>query len=531
MPARIQTMLLILVFLVVFSGLNPSLHAAPMNGQQVEVAVETWLQKVITESRDNARVVRMEPFVVDGQTVAYIAHLAGEGYCLSGADDILLPVSLYAPRGVFDPENPNLQSLLEEMSSRLKYVQESQAAGAPWLADYRALLSERSRTWQDLAAGQVPARIAANKNRDFPVLMKLPVTSVWHQNSPYNSDCPTLPDAPACLVGCVATAMSQIMYYWQWPPTGTSSFTAVYNYSFSTIWLSEPLTFDPGITGDFWETRLAWTSANGGQLLMSGYWEESIHQDARQLSASTTYREAVTALYNRLDPGAQGQYANFGATSYDFGQMQDEHFDPVGGDDSEVAKLCYHAGISVDMNWGIAGSGADTGIAGDALESFFRYDPDNIYEDLNRDKVVDEIRWFRPVQLRGTGSEGGHSWVVAGYDLADAINPSFWMNLGWGPDDIDWYTPDQLPHDLLYDHRHITGIAPLNVVNFVGPEGSASGDGSPDNPFDSLDDALSESPNVETIIFKADTDYAWSGGGVISQTVTIKGIGVTISGQ
>ena len=44
------------------------------------------------------------------------------------------------------------------------------------------------------------------------------VPSLWGQESPYNGECPN-----GTLVGCVATAMSQIMYKWKWPETGKGS--------------------------------------------------------------------------------------------------------------------------------------------------------------------------------------------------------------------------------------------------------------------------------------------------------------------
>ena len=32
--------------------------------------------------------------------------------------------------------------------------------------------------------------------------------------------CPTLPNGNKSAAGCVATAMAQIMYFWQWPYVG-----------------------------------------------------------------------------------------------------------------------------------------------------------------------------------------------------------------------------------------------------------------------------------------------------------------------
>ena len=41
----------------------------------------------------------------------------------------------------------------------------------------------------------------------------------WGQNSPYNLQCPTY-RGQLCATGCVATAMSQVMWYYQYPDCG-----------------------------------------------------------------------------------------------------------------------------------------------------------------------------------------------------------------------------------------------------------------------------------------------------------------------
>ncbi len=55
------------------------------------------------------------------------------------------------------------------------------------------------------------------------------ITSFWDQGFPYNAMCPAEPDCGAfgghVTVGCVATAMVQIMYYWRWPNQGQGSHT------------------------------------------------------------------------------------------------------------------------------------------------------------------------------------------------------------------------------------------------------------------------------------------------------------------
>lgn len=47
----------------------------------------------------------------------------------------------------------------------------------------------------------------------------------WDQYAPNNNMCPVDSTGERCVVGCVATAMSQVMHYWRWPLVGTGSHT------------------------------------------------------------------------------------------------------------------------------------------------------------------------------------------------------------------------------------------------------------------------------------------------------------------
>ena len=103
--------------------------AAPVTEQQATTAVETWLKLGLTENRPNASVARLETYQVDGRPVAYIAHLRDGGFCLCGADDVLLPVYFYVPVGEYDPENEELQGILETLAGRLQWVEEGKNTG------------------------------------------------------------------------------------------------------------------------------------------------------------------------------------------------------------------------------------------------------------------------------------------------------------------------------------------------------------------------------------------------------------------
>jgi hypothetical protein len=184
-------------------------RAGHIGEREVRTAVETWVRYVTADARPDAVVERMEPYQVDGETVAYIAHLKGGGFCLAGADDLLLPVYLYSPHGSCNPENRGYQYVLWEIGTRLKAVRKSLAERDIRRQPSPEALTQRAAYWQALIAGRMPATGMGPKVLlAGPTSMVLPLTSHWHQGSPYNDQTPELtPGADEhTAVGCVATA-------------------------------------------------------------------------------------------------------------------------------------------------------------------------------------------------------------------------------------------------------------------------------------------------------------------------------------
>ena len=527
---------LLLASLILLSGL---LQAKQLTREEVQAAVQTWVRYVTADARPDAVIERMEPHKVKGETVAYIAHLSDSGFCLCGSDNLVLPVYFYSPRGRYDPQNPDLQYILWEIQTRLKYLSEGLEKDNPKVLQYKRSLAERASSWQDLIAGRIPPIVKENRKKAEPVRMELPLTSLWHQGSPYNDQCPELtPGADEhCLVGCVATAMSQIMYYWKWPNIGQGTGSTVYHYRWRNNWDEEPLANDPGIPPN-WAGggRLEWTAAGGGKLRMNGYWDSSLYGSAKEISEDADYLDALETLWNRLTQASTNCNANFGATNYNWSLIEDTHSDPPDNGDAEVAKLCYHAGIAVEMNYGIKGSGAYLSDVDDALEDHFRYDSDATYGARNIDTMTEEIQWLRPIEFRGEDHQGGyrgHAWVIYGYNKGTDPDRQFKMNMGWGGYGDGWYSCDNIDYnndndiDFWDNQKHVTRIAPLNVVKFVGD--SNPGDGSPDDPYKDIEEAIIEVPDNATLIFKAGSDNTFSLPTLtISRPLTLKGKDVII---
>lgn len=517
-------------------------QAKELGEQQVRTAVQTWVRHVTADARPDAVIERMEPHKVNGETVAYIAHLSGGGFCLCGADDLVLPVYLYSPKGTYDRDNPNYQYILWEIETRLKNLQKGIEEKDPKLQPYEEALADRVIFWQDLTTGRIPRRMEGKGSLAEPGKMELNLTCNWDQESPYNEQCPPgkQPDYENCPLGCAVTAMAQIMYYWKHPNSGEGDGSRDYEYRHSDNWISEPLANDPKIV--YWDDshcihcdlqgKLEWVHSH---LRMKGPWDQGLYEFAQTVTDDPEYQDALSELWNRLPEHNNPTYdADFGATVYDWNLMFDRHTGET--NNAEVAELCLHAGIALEVTWGFVGSETPRGRIDEALETHFRYDEDGrSSETIDIEEITEEIQWFRPVSMSGSRiakkkGKVGHAWIIYGYNKGTDPDREFLVNMGWGGYFDDWYTLDNVygPNGVYNLNRcQVTRIAPRDMVRFVGASGA--GDGSPDNPYKDIGQALAEAPEGATLIFKAGSDNTFSEDRlVINRRLTLKGKDVTI---
>jgi hypothetical protein len=423
---------MICLLAVISLGWGWTLDAAPITEAKVSKAVQTWVRQVTASRRPQAVIERLEPYQENGTTLGYIVHLGNTGYCLAGADSLVLPVYWYSPQGTYDPQNPETRYILEEIAARTRFLREELAKGAAVLQAHQEALDSRAAFWEALSDERVAADLRPEGDPSVELVLRL--TSRWHQHSPYNDACPEIPPGSGqhAVVGCVATAMAQVMYYWRYP------------------------------------------------------------------------------------------------SDYQWDLLHDQHFDPVDDGDPEVARLCHDAGVAVDMDYNLnpPGSSADPAKIPGAMADAFGYSPDAVFEDRNVDRMINEIKWLRPLMLGGRDSaDNGHRWVVFGYKLSE--NPTqFMMNLGWGWTP-GWYSVDTVPYDYTHDQTHVTQVAPRGVVKFVGA--SDSGDGSPADPYKNIQEALNLAPDGRTLIFKASTVNTFSTATLtIARPLVLKGANARI---
>ena len=188
--------------------------------------------KVFKKRMDDARFVNVAPQC--GYTEFYIFNNEdGKGFVIIAADDCVTPILGYSYDNNFAAENlpPNLKSWLDE------YAEQIQAA-----VTMRAVATDEIRTdWECLRQGKnLPIK---SGTAVYPL-----ITTFWGQGEPYNRKCPyNNLIGEYTPTGCVATAMAQIMKYWEYPTHGYGS------HSYSD-W------FYGNISANFANTTYQWSS-------------------------------------------------------------------------------------------------------------------------------------------------------------------------------------------------------------------------------------------------------------------------------
>ena len=141
---------------------------------------------------------RMKAAGKQEKAAAYYAFNIGDndGFVIVSGDDSLTELVGYSDSGSFDSDNipDNLHSWLQTYSDYVASVQNGESK----------------------AKRQQLGKVTTVVVRPF-------VTTEWNQGEPYNRLTPILQGNTHCATGCVATAMAQVMKYYEWPERGTGS--------------------------------------------------------------------------------------------------------------------------------------------------------------------------------------------------------------------------------------------------------------------------------------------------------------------
>jgi hypothetical protein len=302
----------------------------------------------------------------------------GGGFVIISGNDVARPVLGYSDSGNFDDNNlsPEFEYWMGYLQDQIEYAEEenipqSESVKAEW---------DRLSEDGDSGAGGVGGPNGLIRTK-------------WGQRSPYYDHCPVY-GGSRCLSGCVATAISQIMKFHEFPATGNGYSAA---YTTTTYEISVP-------------------SVN---LNMDYDWDYMSEQYPVSGPDAQRMNDAVAALMYRVGASASMNYGPSSSGAYDAGAMK--AFKAFGYANVELK----HRSLLVPI-----------------LNITIQNYTDEQWEQMLRD----EIDAGRPVYYTGSSDTGAHAFVMDGYDGSG----NFHFNWGWNGSLDGYYVTNALHASAAY---------------------------------------------------------------------------------
>ena len=200
-------------FLLMIAVASLSLQARPVDQETAKRLGQSFVKATFEFTRQSSDLDLVKTAYSDrGEACYYIFNVGETGFVIFSADDNYRPIIGYSDEGVFNSDDmaPALEDYLEGIRRGVMQAAEASSQSVSVAADWAAL--ERT--------GRMVSR---HGGREAGYL----VTTKWNQNYPYNYFCPVGDGGPGghCYAGCVATAASQVMKYWNHPLQGQGSHT------------------------------------------------------------------------------------------------------------------------------------------------------------------------------------------------------------------------------------------------------------------------------------------------------------------
>ncbi len=313
------------------------------NGQQLQMQKALTLMRVsasTTESTDQFYVFNREN---------------NQGFVIVSADDRARPVLAYANSGSYNPNNipPNMRKWLEGYREQIRFAIENNIPSAP----------EIQEEWDIFLNGK-PHNVPQNTKAVAPL-----IKTKWNQGQYYNEFCPPYyPNTQKTPTGCVATAMAQVMKYWNYPTVGTGFHSYNHN-TYGTL------------SANFGATTYQWD-------LMP------------DVVSSPNYAVATLMYHCGV------------AVDMNYGVSQSGACTVSSDPNKHCAEYALKAYFGYDKNT----------LRGVEKSKYTNAEWENL--------LISELNAGRPVIYRGSGT-GGHSFVCDGYVNNNGYN-FFYFNWGWG---------------------------------------------------------------------------------------------------
>lgn len=358
---------LIISFLVAAAAFMPSVAKADnISADQAKAAAAYYLTQnsnIDALTAQSMSIVRQIDNPTLGIPAIYFLNAPKSGWVIMAATTVLDPIIGYSTENTLDAANlpANLEWWLSSYADVISAVQEHDAQKE----------LPHSQEWLAIANGKLPAA-----KDEVPVML---MSEYWSQGDPdnpsYNLYCPVV-NGRTSVVGCVATALSQMCHYYRYPvqPKGL----VVYSSAGTNI-------------------RVRFDTVSFNYDLMP---------DGLNASTSTPQVEAVAKLCYAVGVAVKMDYdpEGSGSNTYNATRGMKNNFKYNEGE------VLYRESSNSDP-YG-------------ALDTNFVM---RIREDLAKKQ---------PVYMSGASSEGsgadaaGHAWLCTGYRPDN--NKQYWMNWGWG---------------------------------------------------------------------------------------------------
>lgn len=196
-----KTILMLLTALFVMTSV---VKANPVDFTLAQAAASKFAEAKFAVERQNLELAYTGP-----EDAFYVFNIDDKGFVIIAADDAFRPVIGYSNQSTFDADNipPALEDYLEGIAMSVNQLRaRGNAMATPMVA----------AEWESLlATGEL---ISRNGGRGVDYL----VQTQWDQSYPYNYCCPEDPSGSGghTYVGCLATAMAQLMRFWAMPAHG-----------------------------------------------------------------------------------------------------------------------------------------------------------------------------------------------------------------------------------------------------------------------------------------------------------------------
>ncbi len=298
---------------------------------------------VALKSADDLKLV----YAPGNSHASFYIYGTDHSFVIIAGDDAVEPVLGYGTDQPFVAEHMPAQvsAILEGYTEQINFVLASKMAATPTI----------ERKWANLVENKAEGA-AAKTTAVSPLL-----TTIWNQSPYYNANCPyDAAGGGTSVTGCVATAMAQVMKFWNWPTTGTG----IHSYSSSCC---------GSLSANFGSTTYNWaampnnvTSANPSVAKLMSHCGISVDM---MYSASSSGAYVISALspITHCTEYALKTYFNYKPTLH-------------GEERADYSESTWIGMLKAELDAG------------------------------------------RPIIMAGAGSGGGHCFVADGYDASNLFH-------------------------------------------------------------------------------------------------------------